>query len=109
MIPLLCRRSASVRLENDGNRRENGTDRTSTIAVTPCAFSNAKNWSAGRLEWPMVKRLVSREPVIGNRRCNESTLVVGIKAALTQRLYKTGLMRRSCGSDTLMHFMAGEL
>ena len=40
----------AARLENHGNRRENGTDRTSAMAVTPAVFSRPRNWSAGRLE-----------------------------------------------------------
>src|SRR5262245_25564238 len=107
-MPLLCRRSASVRPENHGKRRENGTERTSATSLTPCAFNCARNWSAARFEWPMVRRFWSRELVIGNRRCTQSTLVEGIKHALTCRLYKTEPMRRSCGIDDLL-IMAGEL
>jgi len=38
--------------ENQGHQREKGTER----AVTPALVSKAKKHSAGRLEWPMVKR-----------------------------------------------------
>jgi hypothetical protein len=37
-------------------QRENGTERTSATAVTPALVSRAMKRSAGRLEWPMVRR-----------------------------------------------------
>ncbi len=64
-MPLLCSRSDSGRLENQGNRRENGTERTSTMAVTLWSRSIVMKLSSGRFEWPMVRRLVSNDPVIG--------------------------------------------
>src|SRR5207253_578580 len=51
-----ARRAASVLPENHGKRRENGTERTSAMAVTPALSSNDWNCSALRLEWPIVNR-----------------------------------------------------
>jgi hypothetical protein len=42
--------------ENQGHQREKGTERTSATAVTPALVSKAMKRSAGKLEWPMVKR-----------------------------------------------------
>jgi hypothetical protein len=58
--------SASRLPENQGNRRENGTDRTSTSAVTPAPASSAAKRSAGRLEWPIVNRSKSAGAIIGS-------------------------------------------
>src|SRR4030088_3306258 len=49
-----CRRAASFEPENHGKRRENGTERTSAMAVTPASCTSVMKRSAGRLEWPMV-------------------------------------------------------
>src|SRR5512133_3989249 len=49
-------RSANALPENHGHQRENGTERTSAIAVTPALVSKAMKRSAERFEWPMVRR-----------------------------------------------------
>ena len=51
-----CSWAANALLENHGHQRENGSERTSTMALTPASVSNAMKRSAGRLEWPMVRR-----------------------------------------------------
>jgi hypothetical protein len=51
--------------ENQGHQRENGTERTSAMAVTPACLSKATKRSAVRLEWPMVKSPPSADRVMG--------------------------------------------
>jgi len=55
-MPSRISRSASAFPENQGKRRENGTERTSATVVTPALRSSVTKRSAGRLEWPMVRR-----------------------------------------------------
>src|SRR5215472_1843770 len=54
-------RSASALPENQGHQRANGTERTSTTAVTPASLSKATKRSAARLEWPICELLTRRQ------------------------------------------------
>src|SRR3954466_923730 len=64
-MPPWARRCANALPENHGNRRENGTERTSAITSTPLVFTNDTKRSAARLEWPIVNRSNASCCVIG--------------------------------------------
>src|SRR5512144_912259 len=67
-MPLAASRAAKALFENHGHQRENGTERTSTMALTPASLSNAMKRSAGRLEWPMVRRSAATVASLMTRR-----------------------------------------
>src|SRR5213596_3900653 len=69
-MPASASRCASALLENQGHHRENGTERTSAMALTPALLSKAMKRSAARLEWPMVNR--SQEGIIFDARSRAS-------------------------------------
>ena len=69
-MPASASRCASALLENQGHHRENGTERTSAMALTPALLSKAIKRSAARLEWPMLKR--SQEGLIFDARSRAS-------------------------------------
>ena len=56
-MPSRASRSANALAENQGKRRENGTERTSATAVTPALRNSPMKRSAGWLEWPMVRQV----------------------------------------------------
>jgi hypothetical protein len=55
-MPASAKSGARFSAENQGQKRENGVERTSAIAVTPAARCIAIKRSAGILEWPMLNR-----------------------------------------------------
>src|SRR5436190_6955738 len=64
-MPSCPSRSARALPENHGNRRENGTDRTSATAVTSAFLSSDRKRSTARLEWPIVNKSKSPYGVMG--------------------------------------------